>query len=239
MKSRTLAIILSLLGQILILSIFLLIIPADIFGEKEVMWLDLFVVSIVYWLWALIAINPPISHADPSAHLVGGLGIKWLSIIWYTTLSMITAITCVICTSQGHYLEFKWQLSIQIIILFGLLISMASSRSASEKTSQVWRDQQQTKAGKRNLKFILSEIVASAEDIPGVPLEIQERLRTLAGECRFISPSTSAESASYEANIEDDCLRLRALFPDYEMNKQAIHELLLKTEHDFARRKCI
>lgn len=239
MKIRTSSALLAAAGQVLILCLFLFVLPDYIFGELKVMWLDFVVLSIVYWLWVWLCIVPPVNMADSSSREVGGMGIKWTGVIWYSSLAVIVAAGCLLMYNSGTEIAFKWQIIIQAFLLFAFLLSVSSSMAATEKAGQMYRKEQMIKSGKRDIKLAIGETLAAAEDSHDVPADVAARLRSVLGETRFISPSSTAEATSTDARIADDCLRLRGAFTDYTMNKQSITELLDRLERDMSRRKSL
>lgn len=240
MKFNLFGAILALVGQALIACCFLLILPAELlFNGPANMWLDFTVVSIIYWLWVGVLGFAPVRADDPTQSAIGGLGIKWSAIITYSILAGGFALTGMLMGANGTPLDFKWQILAQGIILFGLLLALLSSRSASQKTAQVFNDQQQKMAGKADIKFALQDVLTAAEDNNAVPREVVGRLKVLSSDARFITPDASPAAADADRRVLADCDALSAAFFDYAANSRYATELLSQLERDFRRRRAL
>ena len=239
MKLNPLGIILALVGQALITCAFLLILPVSIFTGPENMWLDFTVVSIVYWLWVWVLGFAPVKADDPAQRAIGGLGIKWSAIMTYSVLAVGFAVVAMFMAANGTFIPFKWQLLAQGIILFGFLLALFSSKKASDKTAQVYNDQQVKMGGKTDLKLALGDLLMAAEDNNAVPRDMVQRIQALSRDTRFISPSASAEAAAADERVLYDCDSLAAALADYSMNQQLATQLLSQLERDFRRRRAL
>lgn len=230
---------LALIGQGLIFVFFLLIFPLYFFGgEPSVMWLDLAVVSIVYWIWVLNAGIAPVDKDDPSQKGIGGLGIRLYGSVVYTVCALGFIVLAVTFTANESHIAFKWQILVQAILLFCFMCWLYSSNLASRHTGEVYREEMQKKEGKIDLKNALSKLVALAED-NSAPGDIQEKLRELSSSTRFLTPSNSAEAKNADLNILNECSRLSAQLLDPSMNGKEIEEATAKLQRLMERRKKI
>ena len=231
--------VLALIGEGLIFILFLLIFPYGFFGDGSspaVMWLDLTVCSIVYWLWILNAGVAPVSKSDASQTGIGGLGIRLYGSVVYSVIALGFMFVAVLCAVNGTYIAFKWQIMVQAIIFFCLLMWLYSSTMATKKTGQVYRNEQQAKSGKRDIKYAIANTLAMAEDHGASP-DIQQRLRKLSADTRFISPSSSMDTEYADTHIISECSRLSSALMNPELNKQEIERSTSQLERYFERRK--
>lgn len=239
MKFNLFGAILALVGQALIACCFLIILPPALFTGPADMWLDFTVVSVIYWLWVWVIGFAPVRADDPTQRAIGGLGIKWSAIITYSVLAAGFVITAMLMAADGKPIEFKWQILAQGIILFGFLLALLSSRSASQKTAQVFNEQQQKMAGKADIKFALQDVLTAAEDNNAVPRDVVGRLQTLSRDARFITPNASAAAGDADRRVLADCDALSAALFDYAANSRYATELLSQLERDFRRRRAL
>lgn len=231
--------ILALVGQGLIFIFYLLIFPYGFFGgEVSVMWLDLVVTSLVYWIWVLNAGIAPVSKNDPSQKGIGGLGIRLYASTIYSVLAIGFIFIAILLAIDGSPIAFKWQIMVQAIIFFIFLVWMYSANLATRKTEEVYHSETAIKAGKADIRRAISTVLASAED-NGAPADIQERLRTLNGATRFVTPSRSMEAEDADLNILNECSRLSAALMNPGMNRQEIEKGTAQLERYFNRRKQI
>ena len=239
MKFNLFGAILALVGQALIACCFLIILPPALFTGPADMWLDFTVASVIYWLWIWVIGFAPVRADDPAQRAIGGLGIKWSAIITYSVLAAGFVITAMLMAADGKPIEFKWQILSQGSILFGFLLALLSSRSASQKTAQVFNDQQQKMAGKADIKFALQDVLTAAEDNNAVPRDVVGRLQTLSRDARFITPDASPAAAAADRRVLADCDALSAALFDYAANSRYATELLSQLERDFRRRRAL
>ena len=237
MNIKVLSLLLGLFGQGLIAGIFFWIIPDSLPGD--VRWLDFIVISIVYWLWMWSFVTPPIDLNDRSQKQVGGLGQRWSAIGLYSFLAVLFVCYNLYAELSGDAtaLKFSLQLIIQAIFLFLLLGGLLISQGINQKTGSVYAYEQTLKAGKADLKASIQQLLYKSEDFNGVPAEVKERLKKIAAETRYITPSTSAACLALDSDIVRSCDMLRSYLADYEVNQKQISSLIDQLERDLNRRR--
>lgn len=240
MKFNLFGVILAIIGQALIACCFLLILPVELlFAGPANLWLNFTIISLIYWLWVWVLGFAPVRADDPSQRAIGGLGIKWQAIITYSIFAGGFSITSMLLGADGSPLAFKWQALVQGIFLFVFLLAIFSSRSASDKTAQVFDNEQQKMAGKTDIKFALQDVLTGAEDNNAVPREVVQRLQALNRDARFITPNASPAAADADQRVLADCDALSAALFDYAANSRYATELLSQLERDFRRRRAL
>lgn len=237
MNLRFLAIGLAVIAEILLAVLFFVLIPQD-FIETNVRWLDFVVTSIVLGLCVFNMLKPMVNLQEKSAKQVGGLGIRWYSVGWYSLLAiLLIAVNIFIAANGDTPMSFAWQAFCQGILLFLLLCGLLMSEFSIKKTAEVYHSEEALKSGKADIKAEVSRLLFSAEDIPGVPSEVRNRIRALSGETRFITPSISSEALNVDKIILEDCRTIIPALTDYEMNKSLINTRLSQLERDIQRRR--
>lgn len=239
MNLRYLAIALAVGAEALLAVLFFALIPEDIIAGN-VRWLDFIVASIVLGLWVFNILKPMVNLQDNSSRQVGGLGIRWFSVGWYSVLAMLLMVVNIFIVSDGGTaMSFGWQAFCQGILLFLLLCGLLASEFSIKKTADVYKSEDMLKSGKADIKTEVSRLVYAAEDNAGVPSEIKDRIRTISGETRFITPSVSPEALSADRTILEDCRTIVPALSDYEMNKALINARLSQLERDIQRRRSV
>lgn len=237
MKLNIISILLSLLGEGLIALIFFYVIPDAAFASN-VRILDFVVVSIAYWLWVYNALKPAVDLNSKSHKQVGGLGIRWAAVTWYTILALLViAVNVGIFLNGNEPMSFRLQVILQAGLLFLLGAALLSSERSMEKTAQIYEKEQSAKSGKKDVKSAINNLLIEMEDAQGVPDEIKGRVKKIMAETRYIIPSSSSSAREADERMEEDCMSLHALLYDYEMNKREIQLQLGKLERDLERRR--
>lgn len=159
MNIKPIGIAIAIFGQLLLVAIFVLLLPVTLFVNPAVMWLDLTVVSLNYWLWVATLFREPINLDDKSQKQVAALGIRWQGSFIYSLLSIGFIF---IAISAG--IEFKWQLFTQCVFIFLLLILAFTVLGVNEKTRAVYEKESVQKAGKQSIKRALSDVIMEGSD---------------------------------------------------------------------------
>ncbi len=237
MNLSIISIILSLIGEGLIAFIFFFVIPDKTF-IPEVRILDFVVVSIVYWLWTYNALKPAVDLRGKAHKQVGGLGIRWAAVTWYSILALLLiAVNIVLFLLDEEPMGFKSQICLQAVFLFLFGAALLASERSMEKTVQVAESDERIKVGKSTVKSAISNLLIEVEDMQGIPENVKGRLREILAETRYLTPSSSPSAKEADELIEEDCRILHASIYDYDMNRDAIEKLIGKLERDMQRRR--
>lgn len=237
MKLRIFGFFVGLLGQFLILALFLWVLPVVLFGDESILWLDFGVVSIVYWLWMLGSIVYSLDTKEESQKVFAQLGITMSALTIYTVLSLGFALLCVLGTDwTGPLLSFKWQIGFQGCFLFIFLFYCLMAGHAGNQTEKVYYEEKQLKAGKKNVKMSIQDLLLDAEE-RHFPIYLVQKIKTMKDETRFLSPSTNPTAQSLEAKIIDDCDEVIMISKDFSLNQDRIEDLIGMIERNLNRRK--
>lgn len=237
MQLKIFGFLLALIGQFLILALFLWVFPDTAFYEDAIKWLDFGVVSIVYWLWMLNSIFIRIKSEDETGKVFGALGIRLQGATLYTVFALaFMLITLWIYNSGDDMLSFAWQIGVQAVLLFLFLMSCLMSGKAAEQVKTVYYQEKETKQGKKFVKASLQRALYAAQD-NRFPKEAVDRLQTLVNESRYITPSSQPQAEALDIKIEADCDNIIFAASNYQMNEQKITQAIYQLELDFGRRK--
>jgi len=236
-NTKVISILLALLGQGILIAGFIVFRGSC---PGNILWLNIIVSSIVYWLLASTLFGPElIGIDDPSARNVGGLGVSWVSQLMYAFFAVGFMIVCGAMGNGADGVPFKWQLIVQAGLLFLLLLGLLLSRGSTEKVAAVHHKEHQAVRGKAGLRFALADLARLASSNPDVPSAVAGALRNLSDETRYITPLSSPRAEEIEDRIFSYANRLRAALTDYGMNAREISRLITGVTGELAERKAL
>ena len=223
--------LIAIAGEALIVAAFLMffsdLLPSD------VLVLDVFVASVVYWLFFIDLIKPWTPENDPSQKRASSLGVRW----FFTILYDIAAIAAMLFFAVV-LLPFKVQLLVQLALLLFVLLGLLLASRTAARTQKIWQDEQQQRAGREDMMKILQELKSAAE-ISGTPQSVVDEIASLCDEVRYISPANTNEAANLESQFVESARQIQFAFREYNMNKDAIANQLAKCKRILQQRKSI
>ena len=240
MNIRYSTLILGAAAEIILAVVFFSLIPSDILSG-DIRWLDFIVMSVINIIFILNVLFPLVTLDDRSHKEVAGLGIQWTATGWYAALAFLFLIGNIIYSwqSMSHPLSFGIQATVQSAILLFYLGGMVASRASMNKAQEVYSEQSAEKKGKADIKAAVAELLATAEDTPSIPADVAKRIRDIATEARYISPSGSSEAYEADKAIISDCDIIEVALREYEMNRDIISRQISRLEQDLKRRRSL
>lgn len=238
MNIRYSTLILGAAAEIILAVVFFSLIPSDIL-PGDIRWLDFVVMSVINIIFILNVLFPLVTLDDKSHKEVAGLGIQWTATGWYASLAFLFLIGNIIYSWQSlsHPLSFGIQATIQSIFLLFFMGGIVASRASMNKAQEVYSEQSAEKKGKANIKAAVASLLATAEDTPSIPADITGKIRDIAADTRYISPSGSLEASKADKAIINECDIIEVALSDYEMNRDMISRQLSRLEQDMRRRR--
>lgn len=200
----------------------------------NVFWLDLVVTLIAYALVYVRAVQPMVDFDDPARRQVSFLGLSFVSIGLYAGV----AVLAMIVMHLGE-VQFKNQLLVQILLAFLLLISFMVGARMSDKTVEVFNQEQRTQGQLDNLRRVLTRLERTAACTPGLPGFVKGRIGELKEQIRYIAPCDNLEATDLEVEMTQKATFINGLCSDHEANGQAIDQALTELEHMLRERKAI
>ena len=223
--------LIAIAGEALIVAAFLMffsdLLPSD------VLVLDVFVASVVYWLFFIDLIKPWTPENDPSQKRASSLGVRWFFTILYDIAALAAMIFFAVVL-----LPFKVQLLVQLALLLFVLLGLLLASRTAARTQKIWQDEQQQRAGREDMMKILQELKSAAE-ISGTPQSVVDEIASLCDEVRYISPANTNEAANLESQFVESARQIQFAFREYNMNKDAIANQLAKCKRILQQRKSI
>lgn len=216
-------------AAVLILCFFMLLAPVM---QTDVFWLDLCVSLIIYGLFYFRAVKPMVNLDDPAQREVSYLGFSFASIGIYAAAAIFFMLaTC--------WLDFKYQLLIQIILAFLLLLAFMVGTRMSEKTVEVFNNEQRLLDQLDNLRREMSRLDRTMAMSPGIPAQIKGQVSDLMNQVRYIAPCNNVEARDLEVEMTIKVQRINSLCSDYEANADSIPRALNGVAHILQERKAI
>lgn len=214
--SRILSYILLLAGVALIIISFLY------FGrnaEPDARTLNIIVTCIIFLLITSDILFPWINLKDKPQRTIGGLGIRWLSISFY----VILAVAAMLVMNVFKNFELKTQILVHVILLIGLFGSLVQVFIISDKTTEVFNEEQLHRNKLVQMKRSVKDIQLKLEKLGSVPQYITTALEDLQEDIRTISPANTAEAFELEDKFLDELTAVDGLLfktnIDYEILK--------------------
>lgn len=216
-------------GEILIISGFYILVPADLRGN--IFFLNIVVVSIVYLVnvFSFLDFFPTVSEIDRS---VAGLGIKWFFILAYSILAL-TILTIGLVT----ILSFKYQLVLQLFTLFILLVGLVISARSSDKSQKLADQQGEERNRKQQINDILLRL--SLDIKRKVPDNEQELnlIEKLKEKNRMLTVSNHLTAQELENEIINELSNLNGIILTNDSTNNKILEVLNRCQILFDQRK--
>jgi len=233
MKTKyALTLLLALAGEALIIA-FALVFFGSLLTTQTIV-LDIFVVSVIFWLFFIDLLRPLSAHKDPSDKWVGNLGIRWFFTILYDVMA-IAAVIAFGCLD----ISFKVQLMVQIGLLLGVLFGLILAYRSGEQTQMVWNNEQQMLSGRESMRQALQELRNISDLSEAAPQKVKDEIASLFEEIRYVTPSKSPEALDLEHQFVDLVRHIQYAFTDYDMNREDIDKHLIQCKHVLRQRKSI
>ena len=210
-NNRTIPLILFIIGEILIILAFLIIVPD--FKRNNIFYLDLVVVSLVYFANANNFINLiPFNKNFESK--IAGIGILWLFTYIYSIFAVVAALL-------PHSLNFNFQLLIQVFLLFGFAVGMYLSKTATAYLVTVKQKEQFAKESIHSLSDIILRLELTYKSKNLIWNKEEQLVSVIKEKARFLSASNNVVAKERKANIISETGNildsLESLNPDREL----------------------
>jgi hypothetical protein len=205
-KTHLLGYLVLIFGLFLIITGFFMLVPAD--QRDQVTLLNL---AVVCWVFLVLAVTELglMGFAGSISSREAGLGIRLLSSRLYT----LAAIALIIL-GMALELEFRYQLFLQLTLVFGLLIGYFFTAVSDSKAASVLDEQEQDRMGKAAIQMALSKLERVIyQDLPRYAAEQQqvERLKEMA---RFLSPTNNEHARAIDAEAAKLITRAAQVLPE-------------------------
>lgn len=190
---RVLSILAFILGEIVLIAVLrIYVLPA--LGE-EIAYLDIAVSSIIYMSLFIDVFFAWVNLKDKSHREVGGIGIRWMSVLIYGIVAIAVMVIGGLCE-----LSFTLQLIIHLGLFVFYILGWSAVLTAESKVAGVYEKEKQKRQGINEIKSFVRTLRVSAKNIDTSP-ETNRSIEKLEEELRYISPSDSAAASAIDADI--------------------------------------
>ena len=200
----------------------------------EIFWLDLVVTSVAYALVYFRAVRPMVNLDDRAQREVPIIGLSFAATGFYAGAAILAMIVM-----QLAEVEFKYQILIQILLAFFLLLSFMVGARVSTNTVEVFNHEQKLQVELDRLRREVRHLDRTIAMTPGIPGLVKGRVGEFSSQLRYMSPSNSIEAGDLDREMIEKVKRINSLCSDYEANAEAIDRALSEIMHIAAERKSI
>jgi len=221
-----------LLGEVLIIIGFFL------FGEhleRNTLVLNIIIASIFYSLFFFDILFSWINFGDKSQRKIGTIGVRWIFTWLYALLAIATMVVCNLLLN----LSFPVQLFVHGILIFLLLLGFIAVISVSNKTKEVFTQENTNRNGVTEMKKAITNLKNRMNDLSELPEYFSNRINTLEDNIRYLSPSNNLEAHELESSFTNTLRDIYLAIENFSMNEELINNNLKKCERIFQNRKQI
>ena len=201
------------------LIVFLCILTSGMFEDKSILLLDSGVL-IICWTLSLYIFGGLFASQEDFSNEFPATGIK-LYLLWsYCPL----AILC-IYGGYAHKIPFSWQLFIQAILLFIVLIGLVLSKASVERLAEVESQSNERHASKDSLSVMAQQMSMAASLNQLISPEVKKEISKFTERVGYISPSNSPTAVMQEGMLRKSIGRLSLLVQSDASSDQLYKEL--------------
>lgn len=167
----------------------------------------------------------------------GTLGVDMFGMSFYFVAVIIAIIACNI-NAPEQQVAFRYQLCIHLLLIMMFTAFISWRYVVADKVTEVYHKEQVRLDGKRTIKDSLLDLENAVALEPAVPQEVKQRISTLLGNARFITPNPSQRAVALEAKVAEMAEAVRdAVSAGYAMNAESIGRYLDVLELAMKNRK--
>ena len=229
---RKLSLIALVLGEILLITAFLLL------GTNlatNILILNIVVASLVYALFFIDVLFPWIHLGKQQPIEVGSLGVRWC----FTWIYAFAAIGVMLCANIFFSWFFVLRFVIQATLIFLLILGMIAVLSAADRVGEVPISENSIGAGISEMKQVMSNLKIQISTLPDLPENLVHRINSLNENLRYISPANTIEAREIENLFCQEANNILIVISDYKYNTTTIENHLKKMELLYQNRKSV
>ena len=229
---RNLSLIALVLGEILLITAFLLL------GTNlatNILILNIVVASVVYALFFVDVLFPWVSLRKKQPTEIGSLGVRWI----FTWIYAFTAIGVMLCGNVFFSWIFVLQFIIQAILIFLLVLGMVAVLSVTNRVGEITVDESHIRAGVSEIKQVMHNLKIQISTLPDLPENLIYRINSLNENLRYISPANTIEAREIENLFCQEANNMSIVISNYKYNIATIENHLKKMEILYQNRKSV
>ncbi|MBR1798680.1 MAG: hypothetical protein IJ761_08240 [Bacteroidales bacterium] len=191
---------------------------------------DIVVSTIILALLFIDIMMPWHTANDGATQHLGAMGVRWVVTIVYAVAAI-----AVMVLMQNY--SFTTQLLVQGGLLAVMLLGMAGVFSSKEKIGQVYQQESTQLSDREQVRSAWHTTVEKLIDGQGMPEDVIERVKVVAEQLRYVSPSNSAQAKELDEQLIACAESLRRMSVDYELNKERVAAYIDKAMRLIEQRK--
>ena len=229
---RKLSLIALVLGEILLITAFLLL------GTNlatNILILNIVVASLVYALFFIDVLFPWIHLGKQQPIEVGSLGVRW----FFTWIYAFAAIGVMLCANIFFSWFFVLQFVIQATLIFLLILGMIAVLSAADRVGEVPISENSIRSGVSEMKQVINNLKIQISTLPDLPENLVHQINSLNENLRYISPANTIEAREIENLFCQEANNMLIVICNYKYNTTTIENHLKKMEMLYQNRKSV
>jgi len=151
---------------------------------------------------------------------------------------LLAIATMVVCNLLLN-LSFPVQLFVHGILIFLLLLGFIAVISVSNKTKEVFTQENTNRNGVTEMKKAITNLKNRMNDLSELPEYFSNRINTLEDNIRYLSPSNNLEAHELESSFTNTLRDIYLTIENFSINEELINNNLKKCERIFQNRKQI
>ena len=206
-----------------------------IFGdaiETKTRVMDIIISCLIYTQLVEFTIFPMVNLGQKAHKEVGMMGLHYSSIYLYSVLA-IGIMVAGVCLD----LQFKYQLMMQLVALFVLLIGRAVTLHTGDRVQRIHDKEQGGVESKDQIISAMEDFMDRVGDTTDLNPSVLQSLQSIKESLRFLTPSSSAEAKALESSFCQKLADIEVLLRNTSLNAEQISSEVRHLQQILNKRK--
>ena len=206
-----------------------------IFGdaiETKTRVMDIIISCLIYTQLVEFTIFPMVNLGQKAHKEVGMMGLHYSAIYLYSVLA-IGIMVAGVCLD----LQFKYQLMMQLVALFVLLIGRAVTLHTGDRVQRIHDKEQGGVESKDQIISAMEDFMDRVGDTTDLNPSALQSLQSIKESLRFLTPSSSAEAKALESSFCQKLADIEVLLRNTSLNAEQISSEVRHLQQILNKRK--
>ena len=206
-----------------------------IFGdaiETKTRVMDIIISCLIYTQLVEFTIFPMVNLGQKAHKEVGMMGLHYSAIYLYSVLA-IGIMVAGVCLD----LQFKYQLMMQLVALFVLLIGRAVTLHTGDRLQRIHDKEQCGAESKDQIISAMEDFMDRVGDTTDLNPSALQSLQSIIESLRFLTPSSSAEAKALESSFCQKLADIEVLLRNTSLNAEQISSEVRHLQQILNKRK--
>lgn len=185
------------------LIILLCVLPAGLFEDSRLLYLDGGVLICAYTLFIYVY-GGLFYNREEFARDVPAAGVRIPALWLYVSLSIIGIVLGLV-----YSVSFSWQAFYQLFLLFLMIVGLLLGNASTERLNKVADTSQQRGQSKDQLVALAQQLRISASINTAIDAELRGSINKLSERMTYISPSTTPAATALEQSLKSTVLQIQ------------------------------